>query len=175
MEDENNNRDGFESVALIPQLFGAVVVFLVGLFILIINLMTLSHDIFYIETTARIVDTSYDSNRNCHIPIYEYNFNGEKVTVDGVDCSSDSDDINIGEEITISYNPKNYHKFDIGSKKDSLMSWLFSILCLLISGSILYKFIKTVKGLIGLGYHIRDILRSNKNEEDTDDTTDNIN
>lgn len=148
MRDEYDDDmvEDVESASLIPHLVTSIPVFLLGLFMLFINIMSLIHNMTYIETTAKVVDTRYDSDSNCYVPIYEYTFNNEKVTADGIECYDSSETV-IGSEKTINYNPKNYRQFDIGSRKESWILWLICGFCLFVSGSALYKFIKLIRGL----------------------------
>ena len=94
--------------------------------------------------TATIYKIIYDENYKSYRPIYEYNFNNKKYRVKGNVIGEEKDFI-LGDKVSIIYNPKNYNKFEEGSKKDSVFVLIVCVLGLVISSISLYIVIKKYK------------------------------
>lgn len=154
----------FEASEFIPQLISSIIIFLIGLFFLFINIGSTIHYFTYVETEAEIVDIKYDKESEWYIPVYEYNFNGQIVRSDGIG-GRDKEAYVIGDRHTINYNPKNYEQFDEGSRKDTWILWLICLIALFVSGSVLCRFIKTVKVLKSTIHNSQFMI------ENRDDTT----
>ena len=112
-----------------PRMITTLILTLIGLFIFLVAFIAAIDDITYIETTAVVVDVRYNENSETYYPIYEYEFNGQTVRAEGFP-TLDREDIIIGSEKTINYNPKNYKKFNEGSRQGGTFLLVFSILIL---------------------------------------------
>lgn len=128
---------------LTPKLISAIVMFLLGLSMILVAVFSSFHYFTYIETTATIVDQKYDEEFERYIPIFEYDVNGKTVRYDGIPYSED--EIVIGEEVEIAYNPKNPGQFDIGSKSSTWGLFLAGILLVALPGSFIISVIRAVK------------------------------
>ena len=97
----------------------------------------------YIETTAVVVGARQEEHSEIYYPIYEFEVDGKKVQAEGLPAYSD--EIEIGSEQTINYNPKNYKQFDEGSKSGGLLLFIFGIVILTSTIPPLKYFIKCLK------------------------------
>ena len=170
MENEHGTGMVVEAADFIPQLISSVIVFIIGVFFLLINTASAIHYLKYVETEAKIVDVKYDKESEWYTPVYEYNFNGEIVRADGIG-SSNKDIYVIGDRKTINYNPKNYEQFDETSRKDNLISWFLCIVALVLSGTFLYRFIKTMKALISTIHNAHIMIQNRDNTTIEDDSS----
>ena len=168
MKNEHGTGMVVEAAEFIPQLISSIVIFVFGLVFLLINTASAIRYLNYVETEAKIVDVKYNKEVEKYYPVYEYDFNGEMVRVDGISWGNKEDFV-IGDRRTINYNPKNYEQFDETSRKDNYISWILCIVALFISGSFLYRVIKMIKGLKHLNYSVRTMLENSNEIEDTVD------
>lgn len=163
MEDNNNIisnvSKGTIFLILIPKIIVLFIVFLIGLFIFGTSIFSYINSKDYIETTAVIVNVRYDSGKDLYYPIYQYDYNGTMVQADGFPSTS-SNDIVIGSEDVISYNPDNYKQFDIGSSNGSLIIFLIGTFMLVVSCKYLLLYFKSLKEYVK-GLHNDDNLSVN--------------
>lgn len=138
----NNIAVGAVSIISIFKIISLIITFLIGLFIIFVTTISVIHSITYIETKAVIVDVQYNSKTNSFIPIYEYDYKGKKVQAKGIPLSN-RNQIIIGSEQIIQYDPDNYKLFDIGSKKESIIIFLIGSVLLILSSIRLYTIFKT--------------------------------
>ncbi|MBQ6547082.1 MAG: hypothetical protein IJL74_03685 [Bacilli bacterium] len=149
MENEetmNGVAKGVGFALFTPKIISSIIACLIGFFLVSCNSISLIRSITYVETTATIVDITYNSDTNIYTPIYEFDYNGQKVRAKGLPFTY-ADESVIGQKQVISYNPKDYNKFDIGSTKDSIILFCFGSFLFVGSGIFLYKFFKEVKNM----------------------------
>lgn len=117
---------------------------LLGLFSFLVSFLSFIHDRTYIETTAVVVDIREDDSLDFYYPILEYSVNGKKIRGEGFPVS-DKNEITIGSEKIINYNPEKPKVFDEGSKKDGTLLFILSIVTLSFSIYGLVEIIKLFK------------------------------
>lgn len=135
---------GVGTALMTPKIIGLIIAFLLGLFMTIVNVIGVVHLITYKDATATVVDIEYNREANVYEPVYEYNYNGQIVRANGFP-TTDKNEIIIGSTQEISYNPKNYKQFDIGSKQSTIFSFLLGTMFLIIPGINLYRLYKEFK------------------------------
>lgn len=135
---------GVGAAIITPQIIKLTIVFLIGILITMVNLISAVHMMTYKETTATIVDVKYDKEEDVYKPVYEYNYNGQIVKVDGFPTTK-RNDIKVGVTENISYNPKNYKQFDVGSNKSAVLFLVLGLVFIIIPGINLYRLYKAYK------------------------------
>ena len=150
----NENREmitrvvvGSGLVLSIGKLVSSLLFFLIGLLVFFVSVISLVHDITYVETMAVIVDVRCENDKEMDMdvemcyPTYEFDYNGEKVQVES-GFFYERDELEIGSSEIICYNPKNYIQFDVGPKSGALMGFFISAVFL---GSSIFFFIIFIK------------------------------
>ncbi len=135
---------GVGATLMTPKIIGLIIAFLIGVLMTVANLVSAVHLITYKDATATVVDIEYNREINVYKPVYEYNYNGQIVRANGFPTTN-SNEIIIGSTQKISYNPKNYKQFDIGSKQSTVPSFLFGTMLLVLSSMNLIGFYKGFK------------------------------
>ena len=136
---------GVASVALIPQIIAGIIMFLIGLGMVLVSVLSSFHSN-YIETEAVIVDSRYDEKEKEYIPTYEYEVDGEMVRVEAFGVS-DPNDIEIGYKVTIAYNPDDYRVFDIGGKEESHTLLILGAILMILTGTFFIDLFRSAKKL----------------------------
>ena len=141
MENENNNMNRVVSGGIlaisIPQIISSILGVLFGAFFLLVVIISLFH-LSYIETEATIVEVKYEEEEKEYVPVYEFQYKGRTVKVDGVGWS-DKKEHTVGDKQTIRYNPKNYKQFDEGSSEETWFIFIFGLIMFSISLTFLIK------------------------------------
>ena len=137
-------QDGTFIMFIVPSMRCTVVFLLIGAFMLFVTVTSYFTSKGYIETNATIVSITYDREDNCYVPVYEFNYNGDMVQANGHFCE-EREDIEIGRTTTISYNPKNYKQFDVGSKDDSLIIFVVGLVFFVLAIITLIQYINAIK------------------------------
>lgn len=117
------------TVISVKEFIKYFLLFLFGLFIFLVSFISFIRDRSFIETTAVVVDIREDDSSDFYYPILEYSVKGKKIKGEGFPVS-DKNEITIGSEKIINYNPKKPNVFDEGSKKDGVLSLILSIVTL---------------------------------------------
>ncbi len=156
--------EGMHFTEFVPQLIGAIILFLISIFMFFSNIVSTVRYINYIQIEAKIIDIKYDDRTGRYIPTYEYEYNNEVITVEGAYFTEEGTH-EIGDRVTINFNPKNYKQYETGSKDSIWMSWFICIICLFISGIFLYRVYNTIRGIRALKYRVQEMIRNSQDED----------
>ena len=135
--------NGTRFAVKIPALITYFLVALIGLIMFLVAITYCIQDLNYIKTTAVVVDVKYDEDINKYHAVYEFDFDGRKVQVEG-NSHYEEDEIKIGSERVITYDPTNYERIDDGA--GGIMMLIFSIIVLMITIPAIILFIKNLIG-----------------------------
>lgn len=145
MEEEKVKKAGkYFSLLFSPMVVGAIIMFLIGAFMLVGTIASSIRERKFVEVTSTIVDIKYDEEDDMYLPTYEFKVDDETVQVEGsfpVDIRKDK----IGDSVQLVYNPDNYKDFDVGSKSFNFPFLLISLLLMGLTGPFIYGYFKQLK------------------------------